>query len=232
MRYGATLVVEGKFETLSQKDFTPITKLPQVKRTRTIRFYMSFYQDALMVDGQAIDPEYLSGAAAYQRLAGVKAVGLWNNSETFPTLNLCGIDFQEDATLNQDTLPALLAAGRMPSKNDELLLDSRFGEALGFPEVGLDCKITLSIGSVEREFTVVGIFTDIDKTLSRTYKGDETSYVPFITTLSGAEAFNKEGNLDSYYGALVPQRSGYPNVDAPASAFSFYEQYVYLKFYT
>lgn len=124
-----------------------------------------------MVDGQAIDPEYLSGAAAYQRLAGVKAVGLWNNSETFPTLNLCGIDFQEDATLNQDTLPALLAAGRMPSKNDELLLDSRFGEALGFPEVGLDCKITLSIGSVEREFTVVGIFTDIDKTLSRTYKG-------------------------------------------------------------
>lgn len=132
MRYGATLVVEGKFETLSQKDFTPITKLPQVKRTRTIRFYMSFYQDALMVDGQAIDPEYLSGAAAYQRLAGVKAVGLWNNSETFPTLNLCGIDFQEDATLNQDTLPALLAAGRMPSKNDELLLDSRFGEALAF----------------------------------------------------------------------------------------------------
>ena len=117
-----------------------------------------------------------------------------NALSPLPTMTVCGIDFMEDAVINVNN-KSILTAGRLPEADNEAVVNERLLAVLELNNVDLGDTVSLRVGTVNGNFTIVGLFdgTYFDYTSGQ---GDDLSFFcAFLTPITAINAFSGMENI-------------------------------------
>ena len=188
--FGGVLYVFDNYKEITPEQARVVAGFSRVKGYKEVRARINCFADQLSVNG--------SGLSGLADTGDGEATFYIRVSATTPRLTVYGIDFNADIHYNAGN-KILLKSGRLPKTHGEGAISAETLAALGGDYAGIGDTITLCVGSVERSFTVVGIYDDAVFSEGAASLDESEVFCPFITTIEGIEPFCDEKNIAAEY---------------------------------